>query len=185
MSNYALFKEIIESGDYLVLDTETTGLGTSDRIIQIAIVNQAGETLVDSYINPGVPIPPDATRIHGIKDHDVFNAVTWSEHKAMIERLLKSRNVLIYNARYDLRMMNQSGGPSFGQSWQNICRSCCVMDRFAEFYGEWNSYRHSYTWQPLSKAASYLNQIILHPHTALGDALTTLAVAKALYERLT
>lgn len=59
------------------------------------------------------------------------------------------------------------------------------MDRFAEFYGEWNAYRHSYTWQRLEKAAQHLNCKIIHPHTALGDALTTLSVAKALYGRLT
>jgi hypothetical protein len=48
----------------LFLDTETTGLsGERDRIVEIAIIGDDGSVLVDTLVNPRVPIPPEATAI--------------------------------------------------------------------------------------------------------------------------
>ena len=38
--------------DYVILDTETTGLGDSDVIIQISIIDLDGNVLMDSLIKP-------------------------------------------------------------------------------------------------------------------------------------
>ena len=38
----------------IFLDTETTGTGQTDRIIQIGIVDAQGETLFQSLVNPGM-----------------------------------------------------------------------------------------------------------------------------------
>ena len=56
-------------------DLETTGLNTEkDRIIEICVVQiSPGEEQI-SYnrrLNPGIPIPAEATAIHGITDVDV------------------------------------------------------------------------------------------------------------------
>ncbi|MBB3897452.1 DUF294 nucleotidyltransferase-like domain-containing protein [Roseococcus suduntuyensis] len=60
-----------------VLDTETTGLDVrQDRIVQIGAVRMRGAELVpdapfDRIVNPGRPIPPVASRVHGLTDADV------------------------------------------------------------------------------------------------------------------
>lgn len=42
----------------LFLDTETTGLsGQKDRIVEIAIIGEDGEVVIDTLVNPGIPIP--------------------------------------------------------------------------------------------------------------------------------
>lgn len=55
---------------YHVLDTETTGVGSSDRIVEIAWVeiNEDLEVLQEwcSLIDPEMPIPPGASGVHGI-----------------------------------------------------------------------------------------------------------------------
>ena len=42
----------------LYLDTETTGLGRSAEIVDICIVDDAGQVLVDTLVRPRFPIPP-------------------------------------------------------------------------------------------------------------------------------
>jgi DNA polymerase-3 subunit epsilon len=65
-------------------DVETTGLDTAeDRIVQIGAVRfRAGVRLGQrrsSLVNPGVPIPPDATAVHGISDEVVATAPSFAE----------------------------------------------------------------------------------------------------------
>ena len=56
----------------LALDLETTGLDPiEDRIVQAAVVLVPGDGTLsdqswDSIVDPGVPIPVDASNIHGI-----------------------------------------------------------------------------------------------------------------------
>lgn len=60
----------------VAFDTETTGLDPhAGRLVEIAGVkfNLAGEVLdsFSSLMNPGIPIPPRVSRIHGITDGEV------------------------------------------------------------------------------------------------------------------
>ena len=55
----------------VILDTETTGLYDPARIVDIAVTTAAGDVLLDTLVDPGVPIPPEATAVHGITDADV------------------------------------------------------------------------------------------------------------------
>ena len=64
-------------------DLETTGVDISkDRIVEIAIVkvnpNQSTETKT-MRINPTIPIPKDASKIHGIYDEDLKDAPTFKQ----------------------------------------------------------------------------------------------------------
>lgn len=56
-------------------DLETTGVRIGkDRIVQIGIVRLQPDGTRESYqtlVNPGMPIPPEATAVHGISDIDV------------------------------------------------------------------------------------------------------------------
>ncbi|MCD4666665.1 3'-5' exonuclease [archaeon] len=58
-----------------VIDLETTGVDRqNDRIVEIGITKifpDGKEEILDSLINPEIPIPSEATEIHGIKDTDV------------------------------------------------------------------------------------------------------------------
>ena len=57
------------------IDVETTGLNTSyDRIVELTVLKifpDGSEEQKSVRINPEVPIPPAATKIHGITDEDV------------------------------------------------------------------------------------------------------------------
>ena len=78
----------------VALDTETTGLDPAKaRIVEIAAV-RIGAGRVDPQgalrrlVRPGVPIPPEASRIHGIDAAAVADApsfkTTWPEFSGFI-----------------------------------------------------------------------------------------------------
>ncbi len=65
------------------IDVETTGLKPyADRIVELSVLKvypDGREEFKSHRVNPGVPIPPEATAIHGIKDADVANEPTFSQ----------------------------------------------------------------------------------------------------------
>ena len=61
-------------------DTETTGVRPDkDRIIEIAAFDPVQDRTFESLINPGCPIPPEASAIHKITDDMVKDAPTFEE----------------------------------------------------------------------------------------------------------
>lgn len=174
--------KVIKSGDYVVLDTETTGLDRTAEVVQIAVVNSAGTVLMDTLVRPVKPIPVAATRIHGITNEMVATAPCFGEIMLQLTKILAGRNVIVYNAVYDRKMLHQSAEATVIQKveWKEVATWYCAMEAFAEIYGEWNSYRESYVWQKLSTAARYYSIPVQDAHSALGDCLATLAVCKAM-----
>ena len=77
--------------DFVILDTETTGLDSTARIVSLAMIDREGRALVDTLINPGRPIPRDATAIHGITDDDVMDAPTMERIAPQIEDIYATR----------------------------------------------------------------------------------------------
>ncbi len=56
----------------IYFDTETTGVkAEKDRIIEIAAYDPVNERTFVNLIHPGIPIPPEASAIHGITDEMV------------------------------------------------------------------------------------------------------------------
>lgn len=176
------FEDAIKTGGYVVLDTETTGLYDDAQIVQIAIVDDYSNVLLDTLVKPTIAIPMDATRIHGITNEMVQNAPGWDQVVGLVFDILSQANALIiYNADYDLRIIDQSCAAielDTDDLWTRQPPTFCAMNRFAEIYGEWNDYHQSYRWQKLETAARYYNLPVSNAHTALGDCLMTRAVSK-------
>lgn len=61
-------------------DTETTGIkAEKDCIIEIAAYDPVLNLTYESFVNPGRPIPPDATAIHHITDEMVSSAPDFAQ----------------------------------------------------------------------------------------------------------
>jgi len=90
------------------LDTETTGIGPNDNIVEIAVIDDDGYTLIDTLVKPVGTISTETIRIHGITDEMVRASPRWMEVWDQVEPVLSGRFVGIYNAEFDLRLIQQS-----------------------------------------------------------------------------
>lgn len=182
-SDLARFTKLARTNDYVVLDTETTALETQyARIVQIAIVDASGKTLLDTLVDPKMAIPN--AHIHGITDEMVAESPTFAMIAPMIHQLLNFRNVVIYNASYDNAILFNEFKRA-GLIYPTVSNHCAMV-AWAEYYGDWNEYRGNYRWQKLVNAASDIGYTLpddMNPHSAQADCLMTLAVTQYLASR--
>jgi DNA polymerase-3 subunit epsilon len=160
------------------LDLETTGLSTShDRIIELAIikVTPRGDVLERvRRFNPLMPIPAEASAVHGIKDEDVQNEVTFAQIARSLAALLDGCDLAGFNVRrFDIPML----AAEFRRA--DIAfepRGRRIVDIQAIFHREER--------RDLSAAARYyLGREHPEAHSALGDIRTSAAVLSAQLER--
>ena len=91
-------------------DLEATGISTeNDRIVDIALVKRApdgGETTFCSLVNPGVPIPREASAVHHITDDMVASAPLFKELAPRVLDFLASCDLGGFNAaKFDIPML--------------------------------------------------------------------------------
>ena len=158
-SNWA--RDLLAREDWAILDTETTSL--TGVVVDLAIIAPDGSTLFNSLINPdGAKMSEIARSIHGLADEQLASAPRLVDVWPDILAALAGRKMIItYNSAFDQARLEQSarryGLAMPGWEWE------CAMEAYAEWYGEWSEYHHSYTWQRLDGG-----------HRALGDCLACL-----------
>jgi DNA polymerase-3 subunit epsilon len=153
---------------WVILDTETTGLDGRAQVVQISIIDGAGAPLMKNVlIKPTVEIEREAADIHGITSEMVSDAPAFGSIAPEISELLKDKLVLIYNAPFDVRILKQSAQAVDYDDGLTILTQD-VMQKYAEWVGEWNHMRGSFKWQKLPGG----------DHTSLGDCIAVLDVIK-------
>ena len=157
----------LKSIEYVVVDTETTGLKTeTDDIVQIGAVRIVDGRLLegDSFerlVNPGRPIPPQSIRFHGVTDDMVAHAPPITE---VLQEFLDYAGdaVLIgHNIAFDLAFMNRT---------KRVPNA--AIDTMLLSIGAFpNRRRHT-----LDDLAETFEEPIRDRHSALGDADLTARV---------
>lgn len=95
-----------------VFDLETTGGDImKDRIVEISIVKvhpDGSKKIKTHRINPTIPISPEATLIHGIRDEDVKDKPTFKQLAKEIADFLKGADLAGFNIlKFDLPMLTE------------------------------------------------------------------------------
>ncbi len=87
------------------VDVETTGVSTRfDRVIEIGILRMENDKEVakfSSLLNPQTFLPPEITRITGIKAQDLENAPSFSDIEETVLELLNGCVFVAHNVRFD------------------------------------------------------------------------------------
>jgi DNA polymerase-3 subunit epsilon len=164
-------RDLSRRQDWVILDTETTGLERDSEIVQIGVIDHAGQPLLNNVlIHPVKPIPPGATAIHGITNTMVENCPPFKDVWPLLLNILAENEIVIYNAAYDTQLIRQTA------RLYNITippyRHSCAMLQYAIFKGEWDEYRHAYAWPKLKGG----------DHTAIGDCKATFQLLKLMWK---
>lgn len=178
------------SANPLVIDTESTGIEREDQIIEIALVDLDGDVVFESLVRPSIEIHPDAQAVHQILPEEFAEAPTFSEIVPQLRKVIGDKPLVSFNYEFDIRMIRQSllaEGKRLPNGWGRLRGEVedtnCIMKLYAEYYGQWNNFRHGYRWQGQLKALEQCGITIDGPaHRASTDALGALSLLKHMAE---
>lgn len=96
-----------------VVDTETTGTGRDARIVEVGVVliDRLFESepliVVSELVDPEVPIPWHASKVHGIRDRHVRGRPRWRSVWPKVREALEGAVLCAFNAGFDHRLLEQ------------------------------------------------------------------------------
>jgi len=95
MKNY--INHIYNNYDKIIyLDTETTGLSYDSKIVEIAIINYVGEILLNTLVNPEMPIPLTSSKIYNITNDMIIDLSLFKNLIPKIELIFKNNILLLH-----------------------------------------------------------------------------------------
>jgi DNA polymerase-3 subunit epsilon len=174
MANLELKRPIV------FFDLETTGTDPAkDRIIELALVKLLPDGSRDKYvrrINPGMPIPPSSTEIHGITDEDVKDCKPFKQLAHEIYEWMRGCDMGGYNSsKFDLPLLAEE----FLRAGVEVDLSDRHMVDVQQIFFKMES-------RSLSAAyAFYCNKQMENAHNAEADILATIEVLEAQLDKYT
>ena len=157
-----------------VLDLEATGVDVvTDRVVEVAVVRvcpDGGQVVFHRRVDPGVPIPPAATAVHGLADQDVAGCPPFAAVAGELLDVLAGADLAGFGiARFDLPLL----AAEFGRAGLDFpLDGRAVVDALTVFH------RH----EPRDLAAAvklYCDRQHAGAHSALTDARAALDVLDA------
>lgn len=162
----------------VILDLETTGVNiATDRIVEFSALKVSpggAEEWLTLRLNPGIPISPEATRVHGITDEDVANEPHFRDVARRIAAFLEGCDLAGFNSmKFDIPIL---------------------CEEFLRVNVDFNPARHRYVdvqvifhkkeQRTLSAAYKfYCNSDLENAHSAQADTAATYEILKAQLDR--
>jgi DNA polymerase-3 subunit epsilon len=167
----------------VVIDFESTGIDDDRRPVECAAIRfEQGSPVAQwsSLLSPGVPIPTEATGIHGITDEMVAGAPTLAECASDLLRVCKDAVPCAYSADFDRFMLHReitgidclAFDPA--QSWLDPLVIIRDVDKYVSGKGK----------NKLENACKRRGIIISEAHRARADAIATGVLMWRLRERI-
>ena len=113
------------SGEYVVFDTETTGLNPkTDEILSIGAVKIKDNKILTSqtfevFLQNSKEISSTSIKIHGIRPFDLKDAKTTKEGIVEFLNFIGSRPLIGYYLKFDVAMINRYTKPLLGVTLPN------------------------------------------------------------------
>lgn len=159
-------------------DLETTGINiVKDRIVEISYLKvhpNGKEESKTRRINPEMPIPAEATAIHGISDEDVKDCPTFKEIAKSLATQIEGCDLAGYNSnRFDIPLLAEE-----------FLRADVDIDLNKRKFVDVQTIFHKMEQRTLSAAYKfYCDKSLENAHTAEADTLATYEVLKAQLDR--
>lgn len=157
-----------------VFDLETTGTNVAtDRIVEICIIkiNPDGkEQSLVQRLNPCMPIPPEATAVHGISDMDVALEPTFPEYAPKLMQFINNCDLAGYNSnKFDIPLL-----------MEEFLRTDVPFDLKGRRFVDVQNIFHKMEPRTLKAAYKfYCRKDLNNAHSAEADARATYEILKA------
>lgn len=159
-------------------DLETTGIDiVKDRIIEISYVKvfpNGKEESKTMRINPGMPIPPASTAIHGITDDDVKDCPLFKNVAKQLAVQIEGCDLAGYNSnRFDIPLLAEE-----------FLRAGVDIDLTRRKFIDVQTIFYKMEQRTLAAAYKfYCQKSLENAHTAAADTMATYEVLKAQLDR--
>ncbi|MDR2224044.1 MAG: 3'-5' exonuclease [Flavobacteriaceae bacterium] len=159
-------------------DLETTGIDVAkDRIVEISILkvfpngNKESKTWL---VNPGRPIPPQSSAIHGITDDKVANEPLFDELAPLVYNMIKDSDLAGFNSdRFDIPLLAEE-----------LLRAGVDFEMGNRVSVDVQTIFHKKEERTLSAAYRfYCNETLENAHSASADTNATYEILKAQLDR--
>ena len=170
--------KLILKNPIVFLDLETTGINVvTDRIVEIALLKifpDGHEEEKFQRINPGIPIPEQASAIHGIYDEDVKDAPHFKEVARIYAKFIEGCDLAGFNStRFDIPLLSEE-----------FLRVDVDVDFKKHKFVDVQIIFHRMEKRTLAAAYKfYLMQDLENAHSAMADTKATYEVLKAQLDR--
>lgn len=167
--------------DAVALDTETTGLDPAKaRVIEIGCIRLSGGRVDASakfhmLVDPGEPIPPASTEIHGIGAEQLKGAASFAAVWPALEKFIGSCPVIGHTTHYDLTVL------------ANECKRAGLKfapPRSVDIRVLAEIVKPALSGFSIEHLAAWLSVEVKGRHSALGDAETTAEIFERLVPHL-
>lgn len=169
---------------YILFDTETTGAGEQDRIIQVGAMIVHGRDNIESYdelCSTDTPISLEAMEVHNITPDVIENQPPYAETvfaKKILELNQLENYLIAHNISFDLGMLEKEG---FQNNYTLIDTLRCAKHLLPEYpYHRLQYLRYALELYKVEGAEADKLGITIKAHDAIGDVL----IMKLLLSRL-
>ena len=186
------FDKPIAEAEFVIFDTETTGLSAKrgHRIISISAVRlrEGRIDLSESFhelVNPNRDIPSASTAIHGIQPHMVDGKPTIEEVLPDFVRYVGASVLVAHHEWLDMSFLNREMTRYYGLPFQNIVLDTAVLDQVLvakKRPGQMAAMIK--TGSTLDAVAERYHVPVEELHSSFWDALTTAQIFQQMIKKI-
>ena len=99
---------LLDIDNFVVIDTETTGMTADDEVIELAVVDMDGTVLYDSTFCPVTEVNRFASAVNHLTNDCLCDSPKFADEWDKIKALIGNRKILAHNAKFDKRAIKQT-----------------------------------------------------------------------------
>ncbi|HUH43464.1 MAG TPA: 3'-5' exonuclease [Sulfurimonas sp.] len=159
---------------YVILDTETTGIGEEDRVIQLGfiVLGEKDIEVQNEFFSTSVPISFGAMETHGITPNMLEGKPSCTEsesYKRLNELNIDENYLIIHNAKFDIGMLEKEGFKTQMKVIDTLRVAKHMLPDEEAHRLQYFRYKMG-LYKEEQKEADELN-IVIKAHDAIGDVL--------------
>lgn len=94
--------------EFVILDTETTGLRGDDEVVELGMIDSKGNILYQSLFRPQKQIHYAASKVNGLFNKDLVDEPLFKDEWENIKNAIGSRIIIGHNIAFDKTMIMQT-----------------------------------------------------------------------------